>query len=147
VVAYLRRLAGRLQLLFTTTAETPGQTTNFVRRRRKRNLEPQAEAFLRALLRDALAQALKIQPQALGLLDRFGSTLIEDATALALPASMAEQFPGDERRAVGVVCMVGVRNQHTGGAVVGERSLGRVGLPPAGGVVFQTGQAIGRLGL
>jgi hypothetical protein len=63
VAAYLRRLAGRLQLLFTTTAETLGQTTNFVRRRRKRNLEPQAEAFLRALLRDALAQALKIQPK------------------------------------------------------------------------------------
>lgn len=30
----------------------------------------------------------------MGLLDRFGSTLIEDTTVIALPASMAEQFPG-----------------------------------------------------
>jgi Transposase DDE domain len=60
----------------------------------QQHLGPKAEAFLRALLSNALAQALKIQPQALGLLDRFGSTIIEDTTVIALPASMAEQFPG-----------------------------------------------------
>ncbi|HBI46601.1 MAG TPA: IS4 family transposase [Planctomycetales bacterium] len=131
MVAYLTRLAACLQVLFTTTAETLGKTTNFVQRRRKltassfaqtlvfrwmaqpkttmesmaleldvspqalqQHLGPKAEAFLRALLRNALAQALKIQPQALGLLDRFGSTIIEDTTVIPLPASMAEQFPG-----------------------------------------------------
>jgi Transposase DDE domain len=131
MVAYLTRLAARLQVLFTTTAETQGKMTNFVQRRRKltassfaqtlvfrwmaqpkttmesmaleldvspqalqQHLGPKAEAFLRALLRNALAQAMKIQPQALGLLDRFGSTIIEDTTVIALPVSMAKQFPG-----------------------------------------------------
>lgn len=60
----------------------------------QQHLGPKAEAFLRALLENALAQALKIQPQALGLLNRFGSTIIEDTTVIALPASLAEQFPG-----------------------------------------------------
>ena len=35
MVAYLTRLASCLQVLFTTTAETLGQTTRFVQRRRK----------------------------------------------------------------------------------------------------------------
>jgi hypothetical protein len=60
----------------------------------QQHLGPKAEAFLRALLGKALAQALRIQPPALGLLDRFGSTLIEDTTVIALPASLAEEFPG-----------------------------------------------------
>jgi hypothetical protein len=60
----------------------------------QQHLGPQAEAFLGALLRKALAQALKIQPQALGLLDRFGSAIVEDTTVIKLPALMAEQFPG-----------------------------------------------------
>jgi hypothetical protein len=124
-------MATCLQVLFTTTAETLGKTTNFVQRRRKltaagfaqtlvfqwmarpkttleslareldvspqalqQHLGPKAEAFLRALLEEALSQALKIQPQALGLLDRFGSTLVEDTTVIKLPASLAAQFPG-----------------------------------------------------
>lgn len=60
----------------------------------QQHLGPKAEAFLLALLREALAQALKIKAQALGLLDRFGSTIVEDTTVVKLPASLAEQFPG-----------------------------------------------------
>lgn len=131
MVAYLTRMAACLQVLFTTTAETLGKTTNFVQRRRKltasgfaqtlvfqwmarpkatmesmalelgvspqalqQHLGPQAEAFLLALLHEALAKALKIQPQALGLLDRFGSTIVEDTTVIKLPAQLADRFPG-----------------------------------------------------
>jgi hypothetical protein len=60
----------------------------------QQHLGPKAEAFLLALLRSALAQALKVAPQALGLLDRFGATVIEDTTVIQLPASLATQFPG-----------------------------------------------------
>lgn len=128
---YLTRLAVCVQVLFTTTAETLGKSTNFIRRQRKltaggftqtlvfrwmaqpkatlesmarelqvtpqalqQRLGPKAEAFLLALLRNILAQALKIKPQTLGLLDRFGSTIIEDTTVIKLPAALAEQYPG-----------------------------------------------------
>jgi Transposase DDE domain len=131
MVAYLTRMAACLQVLFTTTAETLGKTTSFIKRQRKltasgfaqtlvfqwmarpkatmesmareldvspqalqQHLGPEAEAFLLALLREALAKALKIQPQALGLLDRFGSTIVEDTTVIKLPAELADEFPG-----------------------------------------------------
>lgn len=60
----------------------------------QQHLGPKAEAFLPALLREAMAQALQIKPQALGLLDRFGSTVVEDTTVIKLPAQLADQFPG-----------------------------------------------------
>jgi hypothetical protein len=131
MLAYLTGLAACLQVLFTTTAETLGKSTNFIKRRRKltaaafaqtlvfqwiarpkttmeslaleldvspqalqQHLGPKAEAFLLGLLRAALAQALKIPRQALGLLDQFGSTIVEDTTVIKLPALLADQFPG-----------------------------------------------------
>jgi hypothetical protein len=60
----------------------------------QQHLGPKAQAFLLALLRQALAHALKAKPQALGLLKRFGSTVVEDTTVVKLPPELAKQFPG-----------------------------------------------------
>jgi hypothetical protein len=60
----------------------------------QQHLGPQAQAFLLELLQQALSQALKIPRQALGLLKRFGPSIVEDTTVLKLPALLAEQFPG-----------------------------------------------------
>jgi Transposase DDE domain len=59
----------------------------------QQHLGPEAEAFLLALLREALSKALKVPPQALGLLDRFGSAIIEDTTVVKLPPLLADRFP------------------------------------------------------
>jgi hypothetical protein len=60
----------------------------------QQRLGPPAQAFLRALLVEALQKALKTQPQRLGVLDRFGAVIVEDTTVIALPAALADQFPG-----------------------------------------------------
>jgi Transposase DDE domain len=57
-------------------------------------LGPQAQAFLRALLVEALHKALKVKPARLGLLDRFTAVVVEDTTAIALPPELADEFPG-----------------------------------------------------
>jgi hypothetical protein len=124
-------LAVLLQGLFTTTAETLGRATGFVRRQRRltasafaqtlvfrwmakprttlealaralgvspqalqQRLGPAAQAFLRALLAEALRKALKVRPERLGLLDRFPAVVVEDTTVLALPPALAAEFPG-----------------------------------------------------
>lgn len=60
----------------------------------QQRLGPEAQAFLRALLAEALRNALKAQRQRLGLLDRFTAVLVEDTTTVTLPAALADEFPG-----------------------------------------------------
>lgn len=128
---YLTTMAVVLQALFTTTAESLGRATGFIRRQRRltaaafaqtlvfrwmakpkatleslaralevspqalqQRLGPEAQAFLRALLIEALQKALKVKPERLGLLDRFTAVVVEDTTVIALPASLADEFPG-----------------------------------------------------
>jgi hypothetical protein len=128
---YLTGLAAVLQVLFTSTAEALGRTTNFIQRQRRltaadfaqtlvfqwmaspkatlesladeldlspqalhQRLGPPAQAFLRALLLEALRTAWKAPRQRLGLLDRFAAVVVEDTTVIALPADLAPEFPG-----------------------------------------------------
>jgi Transposase DDE domain len=60
----------------------------------QQRLDAKAQAFLKALLERALQQAWQARRQPLGLLDRFTQTLVEDTTLVALPAELADQFPG-----------------------------------------------------
>jgi putative transposase len=60
----------------------------------QQRLGPQAQGFLRALLVEALQEALKVKPERLGLLDRFTAVVVEDTTVIALPAVLADEFPG-----------------------------------------------------
>lgn len=60
----------------------------------QQRLGPEAQAFVRALLAEALRQALKVPRERLGLLDRFTEVLVEDTTVIALPPALAEEFPG-----------------------------------------------------
>lgn len=60
----------------------------------QQRLGPRAEAFFRALLVEALRKALKARPARLGLLDRFTAVVVEDTTVIALPAALADAFPG-----------------------------------------------------
>jgi hypothetical protein len=64
-------------------------------------LGPQAQAFLRRLLVQALRQAMQARPQPLGLLDRFSAVLIDDTTVIGLPPELAEEFPGCGGNAAG----------------------------------------------
>jgi DDE family transposase len=57
-------------------------------------LGPAAQAFLRALLVEALRAALRVKPGRLGLLDRFSAVVVEDTTVIALPPELAGEFPG-----------------------------------------------------
>jgi hypothetical protein len=57
-------------------------------------LGPQAQRFLRALLVEALKQALQVPPQRGGLLARFTKVILEDTTVIALPVALASEFPG-----------------------------------------------------
>lgn len=50
--------------------------------------------FLKQLLRHALRTAHHARRQPQGLLDRFDAVIAEDATSIALPASLAADFPG-----------------------------------------------------
>lgn len=138
MTGYLTGLAAFLQVLFTSTAEALGQTTRFIRRRRRltaadfaqtlvfqwmaspratiealaneldlspqalhQRLGPPAQAFLRALLVQALQAALRAPRQRLGLLDRFTAVVVEDTTVIALPAELASAFPGCGGRGAG----------------------------------------------
>ena len=60
----------------------------------QQRLGPAAQAFLRALLVEALRKALKVRPERLGLLDRFAAVVLEDTTVIALPPALAAEFPG-----------------------------------------------------
>jgi hypothetical protein len=130
-VLQVTALTGRLQTLFTTTAEQLAHLTHFIRRRRKLtgpqfaqtlvfewirdpnatldtlarklDLTPQALDqrlttsawnFLKQLLQHTLRTAHRARRQPQGLLDRFDSVIAEDTTSIALPASLASDFPG-----------------------------------------------------
>ena len=60
----------------------------------QQRLTPAAQAFLLALLRQALQRALQVRPERLGLLDRFRVVVVEDTTVVPLPPALAEAFPG-----------------------------------------------------
>jgi hypothetical protein len=60
----------------------------------QQRLGDEAAAFFQALLAAALTQVQQAQPERLGLLDRFRAVLVEDTTIIALPAELAEEFPG-----------------------------------------------------
>lgn len=57
-------------------------------------LTPSARNFLQRLLRHALQAAHHTRRQPQGLLDRFTAVIVEDATSIALPATLASEFPG-----------------------------------------------------
>jgi hypothetical protein len=60
----------------------------------QQHLGPQAQAWLRALLAEALRRALRPRPESLGLLDRFTAVQLEDTTVIPLPPALAAEFPG-----------------------------------------------------
>jgi hypothetical protein len=60
----------------------------------QQHLGSQAQAWLRALLVQAVRHALHARREAVGILKRFTATLIEDTTTVALPAELAGEFPG-----------------------------------------------------
>jgi hypothetical protein len=60
----------------------------------RQRLGPKARAFLQGLLVEALSRALQSRRAPLGLLDRFTAVVAEDTTVLALPAELADAFPG-----------------------------------------------------
>jgi hypothetical protein len=49
---------------------------------------------LKALLAEALKKACRARREPLGLLDRFTAVIVEDTTVTALPAELADEFPG-----------------------------------------------------
>jgi hypothetical protein len=57
-------------------------------------LTPPAQAFLHALLVEALKRNAAAARRRLGLLDRFTAVIVEDTTTVALPADLADEFPG-----------------------------------------------------
>lgn len=67
----------------------------------RQRLGPKAQAFLLALLMEALGKALKVRPERLGALDRFTAVVVEDTTVIALPADLAHEFPGCGGRGAG----------------------------------------------
>lgn len=76
------------------TLETLARELDLSPQALQQRLGPKAQAFLRALLVEALQKALKARRQRLGLLDRFTAVLVEDTTTIALPAALADDFPG-----------------------------------------------------
>jgi hypothetical protein len=76
------------------TMETMARELELSPQALQQRLGPEAQAFLRALLREALHQALKAPRQRLGVLDGFTAVVVEDTTTIALPARLADEFPG-----------------------------------------------------
>lgn len=77
--------------------------TTFETLARKLDLTPQALDqrltlcawnFLKQLLQHALQTAHRTRRQPQGLLDRFAAVIVEDTTSIALPATLAVEFPG-----------------------------------------------------
>ena len=78
----------------TTTLEALARDLGLSPQGLHQRLDDKAQAFLSALLAEALRKALKVRPERLGLLGRFAAVVLEDTTTIALPASLAAQFPG-----------------------------------------------------
>jgi hypothetical protein len=77
-----------------TTMESMARHLDVTPQALQERLSPQAQAFLRALLGEALKNACRARRDRLGLLDRFTTVVVEDTTVTALPAELADEFPG-----------------------------------------------------
>lgn len=83
---------------------------------------PQAAACLRAVLEQAVTHVLAAQPAAVPLLQRFHGVYLLDSTSLALPAVLAELWPGCGGRTAAsgqAALKIQVRWEWTGGALDG----------------------------
>jgi len=60
----------------------------------RQRLGPEAQAFLQALLAEALQNAWRARSAPLGLLDRFTAVVAEDTSVVSLPTAWADEFPG-----------------------------------------------------
>jgi hypothetical protein len=76
------------------TIETLARKLDLTPQALDQRLTPAALNFLQQLLRHALQTAHRTRRQPQGLLDRFTAVVVEDATSIALPASLAPEFPG-----------------------------------------------------
>jgi DDE family transposase len=92
--AFAQTLVFRWMAKPTTTLEALARQLQLSPQALHQRLGPRAQSFLRALLVEALRAALKVPPQRLGLLDRFTAVVLEDTTVIALPAALADEFPG-----------------------------------------------------
>lgn len=78
----------------TTTFESLARKLELTPQALDQRLTPSAWEFLKQLLQHALRAAHRTRRQPQGLLDRFTAVIVEDATSIALPASLAAEFPG-----------------------------------------------------
>ena len=92
--AFAQTLVFRWMAKPKTTLESLARELGVSPQALNQRLGPRAQAFLRALLVEALQQALKVRPERLGLLNRFTAVVLEDTTVIALPATLADDFPG-----------------------------------------------------
>lgn len=99
--AFAQTLVFRWMAKPTTTLEAMARQLAITPQALQQRLGPSAQAFLHALLRQALQQALKVAPVRLGLLDGFTAVVVEDTTVIALPAALAGEFPGCGGRRAG----------------------------------------------
>jgi len=76
------------------TLETLARKLDLTHQALDQRLTPSAWDFLEQLLRHALRTAHRARRQPQGLLDRFDAVIAEDTTSIALPASLAADFPG-----------------------------------------------------
>jgi len=76
------------------TMETMARHLQITPQGLRQRLGPKAQAFLRALLAEALTNAWQARSERLGLLDRFKAVIVEDCSVVSLPAELADQFPG-----------------------------------------------------
>jgi hypothetical protein len=72
---------------------------------------PQAADFCRRLLAEALGHAFAAQPTAVALLRRFTGVYLLDSTCLALPAALAQLWPGCGGRGDDAACRAGLKLQ------------------------------------
>lgn len=70
---------------------------------------PQAVDFFRLLLDHAVARAVAPSSRAFGLLARFNGVYLTDGTAIALPAALADRWPGCGGRADDAGCKASVK--------------------------------------
>jgi Transposase DDE domain len=78
----------------STTFETLARKLDLTPQGLDQRLSSAAWTFLKQLLRQALRAAHHARRQPQGLFDRFTAVIVEDSTSIALPASLAADFPG-----------------------------------------------------
>lgn len=105
-----RRLSGSgfAQALVFHWMERPGATLESLARHLDvspqaldERLGPAAREFLRQLLAEALRRLHRARGDRPGLLGRFTAVLVEDTSVIALPAELADEFPGCGGRRAG----------------------------------------------